>query len=208
MVRIISFDADGTLFRVDILKKFWFREVPRLYAQEKSIEIDKAVDIVKNEYREIGPSDIRWYLPDYWFDRFGLKQSPRDVIEELDHEVSVYGDARDALLELDGDYELIIVSNSPNEILETQVSRIDQYFDDVFSAVSDFKKVKDNPEVYNLVCQELGVEPSDVLHVGDNKEHDFEVPRKIGMNALHLDRYTDNQRESRIKSLRELLNQL
>ncbi|OUJ18982.1 HAD superfamily hydrolase [Methanonatronarchaeum thermophilum] len=204
MVRIISFDADGTLFRVDILKRFWFQEIPRLYAEKHSIGLDLAVKEVKDSYREVGPSDVRWYLPKYWFDRFGLKKSPRDVIQDISHEVSLYGDARDALIGLSDDFYLIVVSNSPREILETQVGRIPNYFDSVYSSVSDFDRVKDDVETYRLVCRDLDVDPSEILHIGDNREHDFEVPRKIGINALHLDRYTENEKENRIDNLRDL----
>ncbi|WGI17318.1 HAD family hydrolase [Methanonatronarchaeum sp. AMET-Sl] len=206
MVEIISFDADGTLFRVDILKRFWFQEIPKLYADRHSVELDEAVSEVKGQYKEIGPSDIRWYLPEYWFNRFELTESPREVVNEISHEVSLYGDARDALIELNKDYTLIVVSNSPREILDTQISRIPSYFDYVYSSVSDFKKVKNDPDSYRLVAKDLDVAPDRILHVGDNREHDFEVPRQIGMKSLHLDRYTDNQKENRINSLRELTN--
>lgn len=46
--------------------------------------------------------------------------------------------------------------------------------------------MKPQPEIYQLVCDRLGVEPHQLLFVGDTMKADVEGPRKAGLFALHI----------------------
>lgn len=50
----------------------------------------------------------------------------------------------------------------------------------------DVGHVKDEPEIYHLACQRLGVSPHEALMVGDTYKADVLGPRAIGMHAVHL----------------------
>ncbi|MEV7963569.1 HAD family hydrolase [Oerskovia paurometabola] len=47
---------------------------------------------------------------------------------------------------------------------------------------------KPDPQSYLLVCAALGVDPRDVLHVGDRYDLDVVAARAAGLRAVHLDR--------------------
>jgi len=43
---------------------------------------------------------------------------------------------------------------------------------------------KPSPEVFKLACQGLGVEPHELVHVGDREVNDIEGPKALGMGAV------------------------
>jgi HAD superfamily hydrolase (TIGR01549 family) len=49
--------------------------------------------------------------------------------------------------------------------------------------------MKPQPEIYELVCERLGLEPHQILFVGDTVEADVEGPRRAGLFAMHIDEF-------------------
>lgn len=49
--------------------------------------------------------------------------------------------------------------------------------------------MKPQVEIYRLVCRRLGVEPSQVLFVGDSLEADVQGPHAAGLFAIHIDAF-------------------
>ncbi len=60
------------------------------------------------------------------------------------------------------------------------------YFDAVFASAALGVK-KPDPAIYAHALKALGVEPEEVLFVGDRPDADVEVPRQLGMQALLVD---------------------
>ncbi len=185
---IISFDLDGTLVKLDLVKKFWFEEVPKLYAEKKGIDFEEAVVFVKNKYDELGPEDIRWYKPQYWFERFGLGTNPSEIIENIGHTVRYFPDALDLLERINSKHELIVISNAHRMFLNVQLEEISDYFSRTISCVSEFDRVKKDSVIYEKICDEIGVEPRNLVHVGDDEKFDYEIPREIGITSFLVDR--------------------
>lgn len=73
---------------------------------------------------------------------------------------------------------------------------------------------KPDPASYLTVCAAVDLEPTDVLHVGDNPEHDLRGAQDAGLRALHLDRRGEagvggaDAGGTRIRVLGELLDHL
>ncbi len=101
---IISFDLDETLVKRNLIDKFWFEKVPKLYSEKHGLEFEEAIDEVKKSYDKLGPEDVRWYQPGYWSDRFGLDVDLGEVIRGLEGEVEYFEDALDVLNVLSDDY--------------------------------------------------------------------------------------------------------
>lgn len=57
-------------------------------------------------------------------------------------------------------------------------------FDKVYSCVDYFKIGGKTRSVYENVCKELNVKPSEVLHVGDSKLMDVDNAKLAGFNAV------------------------
>lgn len=209
-MKVVSFDVDGTLVDHTFVNMFWEREVPKLYAEKHGISFEEAWERVKKSYDEIGDEDIRWYLPSYWFKKFELDIDPREVLEDLKSHVKIFPDALETIEELHGRFEMIIVSNAPSEILDIEIEEIREYFSRVYSCTSQFREVRKNPQTYMRVCREIKVPPSRLVHVGDHYKFDYEVPKKLGINAFLIDREnTIHAHDGNIlRDLRELISKL
>lgn len=185
-IRIVSFDAEGTLVTTDFSYSIWYEAIPRKYAEKYGMDFATARGIIEEEYRKVGDQRLEWYDVRYWFAKFGLG-SPEQVMAEYRHQVSYYPEVRKVLTELSRRYTLIVASGSMREFLCHLLEGIEPYFGRVFSSLSDYRQLK-TPEFYKAVCREMGVRPEQVVHVGDNREFDFISPRKVGIHAFHLDR--------------------
>jgi len=82
------------------------------------------------------------------------------------------------------------------------------YLDRVFSVTSDFREVKKSPKTFLKVCRIVGVDPSQVVHVGDHPKFDYQVPIQAGMKALLVDRKGVRKGPHVIKDLKEFLERL
>ncbi|MFQ5405735.1 MAG: HAD family hydrolase, partial [Candidatus Micrarchaeia archaeon] len=198
---------DGTLVDKNFDDALWFKEIPKLYAEKHNVSFEQALEKCKFEYDSLGDKNLNWYDVFFWFEKFALKKSPREVSRDLSHLIELYSDAIPTLEYLTRNgFGLVVVSNASRHFLELKVSleKIDKYFSKMFSVTSDFKAVKKSEDVYLKVCKELGVKPAELVHVGDHKEFDFNVPKKVGINAFYLDRKAKVPGEGVIASLSQL----
>jgi putative hydrolase of the HAD superfamily len=102
------------------------------------------------------------------------------------------------------------VTNAIREFVELELGKAEMKdcFERVFSSTSDFGVVKKTVKLYQRVCDILGVSPQEMIHVGDDWNFDFDVPRRLGILAFHLDRPGKHEGEFVIQSLEELTRKL
>lgn len=189
-IKLVSFDADGTLVNNDYVNSFWFQELPKLYGEKKGIGFEEARETLVKYYDEIGDEDIRWYKPEYWFERFDLDEEPDDVIERIQtpENVRFYEDALEITEKLKDEYRLIVTSNAPRTFLNYGLKQIEDRFAGIYSCVSDFGEVKKSAEVYRKVLDREEVSPDRSVHVGDHWKFDYQVPRELGMSTFFIAR--------------------
>ena len=92
------------------------------------------------------------------------------------------------LLDLFSAEKLGIVSNGQRVFSEQEVRALDLYgrFEVVIFS-SDLGYKKPDPRIYAAALQRMGLSPPDVLFIGDTCENDVLAPRKLGMQALHVE---------------------
>lgn len=202
MVKVISFDVDGTLVDQEYNDLIWLGEVPRLYSLEHGVAYDRAYEYVKGEFDRVGQYDLRWYDLNYWLKLFSLPFTSEEILEKFAHRLRVYPDAEKALGLLP-DYRIIIITSMPRDFLKVKMRKLNGSFSNVFSTVSDFKSVK-TPALYSAICRELGFAVEEVLHTGDLWDVDYLAPKEAGMNALCIDRAKEREGEGVIRSLEEI----
>ena len=211
MTPIISFDVDGTLVKPSFNELIWFNVVPELYACKQKIKLKEAKLCVFQGYDKIGENDARWYTLDFWLDYFDLEVKQEELLQRHAKVVSLYPDVVPTLDSLSKKYTLIVCSGMSREFIDIKLKKenIFQYFSCIFSAVSNFSLTKKEPHFYEKLCQKLNVKPSHLIHIGDNYELDYLVPKKIGIKVFYLDR-TNNIPEKKgvISSLKELIERL
>jgi putative hydrolase of the HAD superfamily len=202
-VKVVSFDADGTLVTPDFSQAVWFEAIPALYAKKKGISFGEAKTFIEKEYHVVGDCRIEWYDIKYWLRRFGLGDCHKELLEDCRHRVSCYPEVSQVLSSLGKDYTLIVVSCSTREFLPYLLDGLEGYFVRVFSTVSDYGQIK-TPQFFLEVCRQMSISPQEMAHVGDLWEQDFVVPREAGLKAFHLDRRGERKDGSSLRSLTDL----
>jgi len=206
MLKIISFDFDGTITKTTFADLFWLEGLPRLYSQKYNVDLDEAKDFLFKEYERIGKERLEWYDPDYWFSRFDIDYSWKKLMEDYSYAIEIYPDVIPTLENLKENYSFIIISNARKEFIEIQMEKLNikKYFKRVFSTVSDFSMVKKDGNVYRKVCEEMEIDNKEILHVGDDYKFDFLAPRSVGIKAIYLDRKSGKKGDFVINSLEHL----
>jgi len=190
MIKVISFDFDGTIATNAFADAFWLEGVPALYAARHHVDVDTAKTYLFEEYEKIGDNRIEWYDPAYWFDRFDLQTDWKQLLLRYRRNVEIYPEVPSVLKHLSSHYRLIISSNAKKEFIETQLgqSGLSTFFDTIFSSTSDFHTVKKVAEFYAMICKEMKITPEEMIHVGDHNEFDYLSPQKLGITSYYLDR--------------------
>ena len=208
MIKVVSFDFDGTLADENFDKLLWFVEIPKLYAKKHKLSLEDAEKKVFSEYdSHIGHHN--WTDVGFWFEHFDLGDYNK-LLDDMKHHIRLFPDTLPTLEELNKRFRLVMVTNAEKKILDLKlkVDGVDQFFSDIFSAPSDFSKLKKDESVYSEIIKRLGIEPDEMVHVGDSWESDYLVPKKVGISSFFLDREGIRQGENVVHSLVEFKEKL
>lgn len=203
MIKIISFDFDGTLADENFDKLIWNVEIPKLYAKKHKLSLKVAESKVFSEYDSV-VGHHNWTDISFWFEKFDLGDYNK-LLDDMKYHIRLFPDTLPVLTELNKDFRLVMVTNAERKILDLKlkVDGVDQFFSDIFSAPNDFKKLKKDEGVYSEILKRLDVKPAEMVHVGDSWESDFLVPKKLGIKSFFLDRDGIRQGEDVVHSLVE-----
>ena len=201
-IKVVSFDAEGTLVTPDFSYAVWFEAVPGRYAEKHGIDLELARKLIEEEYRKVGDQRLEWYDIRYWFEKLDLG-TPEQVMEKCNSKVCYYQEVSEVLASLSGKYKLVVASGSTRDFLHHLLQGIEPYFTRVFSSLTDYRQLK-TPEFYLKLCQEMEVKPGQVVHVGDNWQFDFVAPGEIGIHAFYLDRKQKADHQNSVASLLQL----
>ncbi len=210
MPKFISFDMDGTLIDPEFTDWVWSHGIPTLYAEKFGIPFEAAKAFVEGEYRKVGEGVIEWYDIKYWFRFFQLEMHWQVLMERYVDKIHVYPDVNHTLDRLKDKFSLILTSNAGREFIDVELKAtgLGKYFEQIFSATSDFCEVKKTIGFYHRICQILGTNPHEIVHVGDHYEFDYLVPRKLGIHAFYLDRSGGQRGDFVLWDLKELEKRL
>jgi putative hydrolase of the HAD superfamily len=201
-VKVVSFDAEGTLVTPDFSYAVWFEAIPQHYAERNGIDFDLARKVIEEEYRKVGDQRPEWYDVRYWFNKLDLG-TPERVLEMCKSKVQYYPEVEEVLASLSGRYKLVVASGSMRDFLHHLLQDIEPYLARVFSSLTDYKQLKTS-EFYLKMCQAMEVKPCQVVHVGDNWQFDVVAPKEAGIQAFYLDRKRQTNHRNSVASLLEL----
>ncbi len=127
-----------------------------------------------------------------------------DIENEILH-ISLFPDVLDALNDLrKKGLRLAIISNLATlykkPVFDLGLDRLCSHL--FFSCDMGFRKP--DKEIYTLSCEAMGIQPSSGLMIGDNKFNDYMGAKRIGLDALLLNRRGCELSIPNIKSLAEL----
>ena len=121
------------------------------------------------------------------------------------HRVELYEEALEVLQALSGEYTLGALTNGNADIYKTDAA---EYFDFAFLA-EDIGASKPAPDMFHAALDRAGVPAGQIVHVGDNPEHDMHGAQAVGMRTVWMNgramEWPGGLRPDReISSLREL----
>ena len=212
MITHISFDLDGTLVNEKFDKIIWHEEIPKLFADKNNIDIETATNMVYAEYYRGAFIDKvdRWTDISYWFDRLGL-DGWNTLMANMKKHILVYDDTLKTLELLSRKkYKLVVISNAEEKFLDMKLEAegLKKHFSSVFSAQSTFGVRKKNKEIFMKVLERLGIKPENMIHVGNDRYLDLEVPSSVGIKSFLLDRTGKTKGDNVIHSLDELVGKV
>lgn len=205
MTAIISFDLDGTLMKSTYADVVWLEGLPSIYAREKRVPFEQAKTYLQQEYDTIGDNRVEWYDLAYWFQRFQLRSSWKDLLETYRSIIEPYPETQEVVQRLAATSELLIISNAKREFIDIELAEtnLTTFFTWVFSSTSDFHKVKKVADFYNTICKKLHISPENMIHVGDHYEFDYTIPQSMGITSFYLDRTKTRKGLNIVYDLRE-----
>ena len=201
VIKVVSFDMEGTLIPTAFSSLVWETDIPRLYGEKNGLGFDEAKRRVMEEYDTVGQGAPEWYDVDYWFRRLGLDGDWRRLLEERKDACKPFPEVPSVLERLGERYRLIVSSNTIREFLEVQFRCFPSTFENMFSALSDYGGVKDTT-FFCRVSETMGVDLACMVHVGDSVRFDFEAAVELG-RSFHLDRDGESDGPSVLKNLEE-----
>jgi putative hydrolase of the HAD superfamily len=113
--------------------------------------------------------------------RSGAEEAFAAFLEER-HRVVLYEEALGVLQSLSRSYRLGALTNGNADIYKTDAG---EYFDFAFLA-EEVGASKPAPDMFHAALERAGVEPVQMVHVGDNPEHDIAGAKAVGMHTVWM----------------------
>ena len=197
-IKVLSFDLDDTLWpcsptilyaeellyqwladhvsaiteRYDILQ---LRDKRRsLYASFPEL----AYDLTRLRLRSFELLAEEFSLADDWI------KPAFTVFYEARQQVTLYDDVKPVLDELTKQYQLVSLTNGNADTVKTG---IDHWFDLALNSAS-VGKLKSEPDIYRQVQKLTGINPHQMIHIGDDPLHDISGAKSAGVTAIWLNR--------------------
>jgi FMN hydrolase / 5-amino-6-(5-phospho-D-ribitylamino)uracil phosphatase len=121
------------------------------------------------------------------------------------HKVVLYEEALSVLEELAKNYTLGALTNGNADIYKTDAA---EYFDFAFLA-EEVGASKPKPDMFHAALERCNAEPNQIVHVGDDPDHDIRGAQEVGMHTVWMNSrgktWPDMERaDAEITNLREL----
>jgi HAD superfamily hydrolase (TIGR01549 family) len=113
-----------------------------------------------------------------------LADAAMDLFQRWRNRVEPYTDAAPALGELRGRHRLVAITNGNAEVQETPLRGL---FHHTLTA-AEAGAAKPHPALFERAMDWAAVRPEDTLHIGDDPVRDIDAARRIGIDAVWVNR--------------------
>jgi FMN hydrolase / 5-amino-6-(5-phospho-D-ribitylamino)uracil phosphatase len=197
-IKAITLDLDDTLwpiapaiYRAELALHAWLTvhapktaqafDVAALRAKRDEVAVERP-DIA-HDFTQVRHESLRLALLESGDDP-DLSREAFEVFFAARHELELYPEVEDAIRRLASRYPLMALSNGNADIARTILG---PWFSGAISA-REFGVGKPDPRIFREACRRLGLEPVQVLHVGDDLELDVLGARNAGLHTFWLRR--------------------
>ncbi len=201
-IRLITIDLDDTLWPCapvirdaeDALYAWLEARAPRLTAahdaaslREHRCALMQASPEIAHDVTALRLLALRLLLDEFGYDT-GLADDAMALFQQRRNLVQPYADVPAALQRLRDRYRLVALTNGNAEVHKTPLR-------DVFHrslTAAEAGAAKPEPAMFELAMRWAGAQPGQTLHVGDDPLRDVEAARRVGIDAVWINR--DGQR--------------
>ena len=197
-IKVLSFDLDDTLWpclptisRAETLLYQWLSDHVPVITQSYDMhqlrtmrsELFKrhpelAYDLSKLRIRSFELLAEEFTLPDDWI------EPAFEVFYEARQQITLFDDVKPVLDELVKDYRLVSLTNGNADTVKTGV---DHWFDFALNSAS-VGKLKSEPDIYREIQKLTEIDAHQMVHVGDDPQHDVSGAKAAGAYAIWLNR--------------------
>ena len=199
MINTVIFDLGGVLVRTEnkeprtkLAAKFdmSYEDLSALVYGCESAEMATRGEITAEEHKETVLKELG--LPPGTFPEFGEEFWAGDSLDR-----QLVGFIKD----LQSEYSTALLSNAWDDLrpLLENLWEIDGIFDHIFIS-AELKTYKPDPAIFQIVINELGTDPSELVFIDDFPEN-ISAAREAGINAIHF-----QSREQTLAELSEYLD--
>jgi putative hydrolase of the HAD superfamily len=201
-IRLITIDLDDTVWPCapvirdaeDALYAWLAARAPRLAAahdpdslREHRRALMQANPGIAHDVTAVRLLALRALMDEFDYDT-ALAEEAMALFQQRRNLVQPYADVPAALGRLRDRYRLVAVTNGNAEVHKTPLR-------DVFHrslTAAEAGAAKPDPALFELAMRWAGAEPAETLHVGDDPVRDVEAARRVGIDAVWINR--DGQR--------------
>lgn len=200
MIKVITFDLDDTLWDVTpVLMRAEARLFEWLQRHcPRPIETFslKSMRAMRMELLKTRPdlahriTEARRHILQTAMERSGvasqeaeqLSRQAMEVFLEARHEVELFDDVEEVIVELHNRYLLGVLTNGNADIYRLPLGR---YFTFAYSAEA-LNSSKPLPLHFERTLEKTGAKPREIIHVGDHMEHDIVAAQAMGWHTIWI----------------------
>ncbi len=223
--KVVSFDCAQTLLEVDWSVRRYVADICAHIGLEIPLEgpsiyermyQDRRADYTRVNMARDHALCLDWWvrLGEDWLGQIGLDPALANDLQDVSEEIGfgptsvlfkLYEDVIPTLDRLDQLGIRVAVLSNWDYSLHKSLRGMGIYdrFELVVASLEEGFE-KPDPRMFQLVTDHFGVEPNEVLHVGDNPEDDHQGATNFGMRATLIDRGLHQPDEPWINDLREI----
>jgi putative hydrolase of the HAD superfamily len=199
-IKLVSFDAFDTLIHIKQTTR-WVQE---------------AIKDIKNLPENFDPLELRRQLlcsnisaitTLKNLDLLSTEQltTIQQLIEQEKSAIELVPFAGEVLNKAGSKYKTALISNLGQDYGSVALSVLGHCFDHILFSF-EVGYVKPQSEIFTQLITDSGLQPHQILHIGNSYENDFLGATNVGMQAIHLDLRNKNKTNYRISSINELMH--
>lgn len=189
MIKLIIFDLDDTLYQEASYVRSGFKAVAKFLSKKYGIAAKKIERSLNYSFVHFGRGkNFDFIMSKYNLKGVSLKKLV-DIYQRHRPSICLHPGVEKILQSLRKKFKLVILTNGWIEVQKRKISvlRLERYFDAVFYAQEHGLKFRKPHKKYFLqILKYYGLNPSEVLMVGDDMASDIVGARRLGIKTCHI----------------------
>lgn len=220
MIKLIGFDLDDTLWdvapiirRAELILNGWLKtNVPQLKFDVESMRQLRTQVLQENPTLIHKITEFRRCIIELAICLSDTKQAAArslsdeamEIFLQARNQIELFDGAHDVLVTLSRQYTLAALTNGNADIKRLG---LDHVFSFAFSA-EQVGAPKPESHLFTAALQRVGIEPREMIYVGDDPRLDIDAAKKMGIHAIWMDRGTKSAEECQADAIITNISQL